>query len=74
MNIEIGHKFKTRGKYPKDVTVVDIHDIVSRKTGQIVKTIYIGTHESMGQTLTTEYLKTSVIMGSTNFKTNTSGE
>ena len=47
----IGTKFMTRGKYPKQCTVTDIHT-TTNLAGDVVKVRYVATHEFCGQTVT----------------------
>lgn len=47
---KIGTKFKTRGKYPRECTVVDILKTYNSK-GELVEIRYVTTHEFMGQTV-----------------------
>jgi hypothetical protein len=48
MTIDIGTKFKTRGKHPKVCTVIDVHKTYNHAV-ELVKTAYVATHEFMGQ-------------------------
>lgn len=66
MDIKVGTKFKTRGKHPKEVTIVDIHTTTSFLSGEVVKVVYVGVHNFMGQQIFGEYPKSSVIMGMEN--------
>lgn len=51
MNIEIGTKFMTGGKFPKKCTVIDIYKTYNSKN-ELVKTRYVAIHEFLGQTVT----------------------
>jgi hypothetical protein len=51
MNIEIGTKFMTGGKFPTECTVIDIHKTYN-KQNELVKTRYVATHIFLGQIVT----------------------
>lgn len=46
----IGTRFKTRGKHPRDCTVVDVLRTFNSMS-ELVRVRYVATHEFMGQTL-----------------------
>lgn len=47
----IGTQFTSRGKSPRLCTVVDIYTTINH-AGEVVKVLYVATHEFMGQTIT----------------------
>lgn len=47
----IGTRFKTRGKHPRDCTVVDVLRTFNSMS-ELVKVRYVATHEFAGQTVT----------------------
>lgn len=59
----IGTKFKTRGKYPRFCTIVDIFKTYNSKN-ELVKINYIATHKFNGQQLFDySIVETTVAMG-----------
>ena len=48
LDIEIGTKYMSRGKHPRECTVEDIHKTYDSK-GNLVKTRYVASHEFLGQ-------------------------
>ena len=63
MDIEIGTKYSTRGKAPRECEVVDIWKTYNSK-GELVKTRYVATHKFMGQVVTDyDVVKTTIQMG-----------
>ena len=56
----IGTKFKSRGKYPRECTIVDIYKTYNA-AGELVKIGYVATHEFMGQIVTERDLPTASI-------------
>lgn len=59
----IGTQFKTRGKYPRKCTVVDIHTTTNH-AGEVVKVRYVATHSFMGQIITdSDVTETTIAMG-----------
>lgn len=60
---QIGQQFKTRGKFPRLCTVTDILKTYNSKD-ELVKILYVATHEFMGQTITNyEVCETTIAMG-----------
>jgi hypothetical protein len=59
---KIGTKFKTRGKHPRECTVVDIYT-TTNLAGEVVKTEYLCEHEFMGQKMKTLQIATTISMG-----------
>lgn len=59
---QVGQKFKTRGKFPRECTVIDIYKTYNLK-GEMIELRYIATHEMMGQIVTGEYPETTIDMG-----------
>ena len=49
--IKIGQKYTSRGKYPRQCTVVDIYKTYNA-SGELVKTSYVATQEFAGQVIT----------------------
>lgn len=47
----IGTKFMTRGKAPRECTIVDIHT-TTNSAGEVVKVRHVATHAFLGQTIT----------------------
>ena len=59
----IGTKFKTRGKAPRECTVVDIFKTYN-SAGDLVSTRYEASHEFMGQTVVShDICATTITMG-----------
>lgn len=59
----IGTKFKTRGKHPRDCTVVEILKTYNSK-GELVRTRYVATFPLAGQTVTYyDVCHTTIAMG-----------
>jgi hypothetical protein len=59
----IGTKFKSRGKHPRECTVVDIFKTYNSKD-ELVSVRYVAEHQFMGQTVTdTNVLHTTIAMG-----------
>jgi len=46
----VGTKFKTRGKHPKECTVIDYYT-VTNLNGDVVDNYYVAEYEFMGQTI-----------------------
>ncbi len=64
-NHPIGTKFKTRGKHSHVCTVTDIHKTYN-VAGELVKTVYVATHEFCGQQLIErDICRTTISMGLT---------
>lgn len=59
----IGTKYKTRGKHPRECTVIDVHKTYNHKN-ELVKTTYVSEHLFLGQRLVThDVVKTTIAMG-----------
>lgn len=62
----IGTRYKTRGRYPRTCTVVDILTTYNAK-GEKVGFRYVSTHEMLGQTVTDyDVVEASVALGRLN--------
>lgn len=60
--IQVGTKFKTRGKHPRVCTVVDIYTTTNLK-GEVVQVEYVAVHEFMGQLVKGRYPAPSIQLG-----------
>ena len=59
----IGTQFRTRGKYPRLCTVVDIHRTYN-SDNELVKTRYVATHMLSSQIITDyDVVETTIAMG-----------
>ena len=60
---EIGTKYRTRGKHPRECIVTDILYTYNSK-GSLVKIRYVASHEFLGQKMTdNDVLWTTIAMG-----------
>jgi hypothetical protein len=59
--IQIGQRFKTQGKHPKECIVTDIHKTYNSK-GELVKTSYVAEHEFLGQLVKSHDLARATII------------
>jgi hypothetical protein len=65
---DIGQRFKTRGKHPRECVVTDILRTYNAR-GELVKTRYVATHEFMGQMVTdSDVTETAIAMGTLPYK------
>lgn len=47
----IGQRFKTRGKHPRECTVIDILR-THNSAGELIRIAYVATHQLAGRTIT----------------------
>lgn len=58
----IGTQFKSRGKFPRTCTVIDILKTYNH-AGELVEIQYVATHDFMGQSIKDKYVETSIALG-----------
>lgn len=63
MEYPIGTRYMSRGKHPRECTIVDVHKTYNN-AGELVKTRYVSTHLFLGQVVTDyDVVQPTIAMG-----------